>query len=346
MRKGIALLMVLGLLAAACSDNTATTTTTGPAATTTTTTASPATGPTPVVVDYSPTVSDVGGLVYLLAHPDVEVIAVSLPVTGEAGCDLGVEVTLGILSMMGQEHVPVACDPDSPPDAEPWPDAFLDGQSNLNLGLPEHQLEAGDSTGTELIIDAVSSSDRPVTIWAVAPMTNVARALSGAPGIADNISEIVIMGGAVDVAGNVFDSPAEWNLFIDAAGSAAVISSGVPITLVALDATNDVPVPDWFPAALDQAEQSEEIAYLSALVDSFGTATSGFYYMWDELAAVVVAGSVEITTEDVSVSVVVGGPNSGQTARDDAGSRVTLVTSVVSPDDFYVDFISVLAGAS
>ncbi|MEA1902212.1 MAG: nucleoside hydrolase, partial [Actinomycetota bacterium] len=186
-------------------------------------------------------------------------------------------------------------------------------------------------------------SDRPVTIWAVGPLTNVARALDREPEIAGNIEEIVIMGGAVDVPGNVFGSPAEWNVFIDAGAAAEVISSGVPITLVALDATNDVPVPGWFPVALDQAEQSGEIVYLSKLVNSFGTATSGAYHMWDELAAAVVAEAVKVTTEAVSLMVVVGGSDNGQTARDEAGSPVTLVTGVVSPDAFYGEFISTLA---
>jgi catechol 2,3-dioxygenase-like lactoylglutathione lyase family enzyme len=49
-------------------------------------------GPIPVIVDYSPTVSDVGGFLYLLSHPGVEVIAVSLPETGMAGCDADASV--------------------------------------------------------------------------------------------------------------------------------------------------------------------------------------------------------------------------------------------------------------
>jgi hypothetical protein len=62
--------------------------------------------PMSVIVDYSPTVSDVGGLVYLLAHPSVDVVAVTLPGTGEAGCDLGIEVTLGILAMFNEAEIP------------------------------------------------------------------------------------------------------------------------------------------------------------------------------------------------------------------------------------------------
>jgi inosine-uridine nucleoside N-ribohydrolase len=299
-----------------------------------------------VIVDYSPTVSDVGGLMYLLAHPDVEVIAISLPVTGEAGCDLGVRVTLGILSKMGQEHVPVACDPEVPTESETWPDEFLEGATSLLSGIPKLSPEENGQTGTDLIVEAAMTSDRPVTIYAVAPLTNVARALRREPGIADNITQIVIMGGAVDVAGNVFDSPAEWNIFIDAGAAADVISSGVPITLVALDATNDVPVPGWYPIALGRAEQSDQIVYLSRLVDSSPAVMSGFFYLWDELAAAVAAHAVEFTSEEATLSVVVGGPDSGQTARDPEGTQVAVATGVVSPEEFYAEFIGRLAGAA
>lgn len=113
MRKRFSVLLTLALLAAACSEDTAVKTTVDepPGSVPEVATTTSAVGPKLVIVDYSPTVSDVAGFLYLLAHPDVEVIAVSLPVTGEAGCELGLQVTLGVLAMMEKNDVPVACDP-------------------------------------------------------------------------------------------------------------------------------------------------------------------------------------------------------------------------------------------
>jgi inosine-uridine nucleoside N-ribohydrolase len=298
-----------------------------------------------VIVDYSPTVSDVGGLMYLLSHPDVEVIAISLPATGEAGCDLGIEVTNGILAMLDQEEIPVACDPEFPDGANTWPEDFLRGHENLSSGLPTSTAAPHEETGSELIIEMVLASGRPVTIYAVGPLTNVARALMTSPDIADNLERIVIMGGAVDVPGNTFDGIAEWNIYIDPAAAATVISSGVPITLVPLDATNDVPVPEGYPTTLGRAEQSDQIAYLGRLVDLFPAVTSGFYQFWDELAAAVVTGDVGIETDDVDLSVIIDGSNTGQTARDASGTRVVIATGVINPEAFYEEFITRLAGA-
>ena len=111
-RDFLVVVSALSVVVSACASSSEDTTTPGVVVSAISTTVTvDLSEPTPVIVDYSPTVSDVGGLMYLLAHPDVEVIAISLPVTGEAGCDLGFEVTLGILAMFGQEAIPVACDP-------------------------------------------------------------------------------------------------------------------------------------------------------------------------------------------------------------------------------------------
>jgi len=60
----------------------------------------------------------------------------TLPATGEAGCELGAEVTLGILALLDQEHIPVACGEEIPDDAHEWPALFLSAQENLRFSLP------------------------------------------------------------------------------------------------------------------------------------------------------------------------------------------------------------------
>ena len=301
-------------------------------------------GPTPVIVDYSPTVSDVGGLMYLLAHPDVEVIAISLPVTGEAGCDLGFEVTLGILAMFDQEEIPVACDPETPGHARSWPPAFLEGHENLSFGLPVSTITVSDEPASDLIARTAMKAGRPVVIYAVAPLTNVARAFDDHPDLADSVERIVIMGGAVEVPGNVEGTNAEWNLWIDVPAAAAVISSGVAVTLVPLDATNFVPIPVWYRRALSEAKQTDAIVYLDRMVRLFPAVTSGFFYMWDELAASVAAGETYTTTKEMSLIVVEGGPDDGNTVSSE-GNRVTVAISVDDPDVFYANFLSTLAGS-
>ena len=336
-------LLVSMALGACTAEVTSESTTTTPPATSTS--SEPVQGPTQVIVDYSPTVSDVGGLLYLLSHPDFEVAAISLPVTGEAGCELGLETTFGLLAMMGRQDLPVACDPRPPERFNPWPEAFLQGQENLAFGLPASVGNTYPGTAPELIAETISSSDSPVVIWAVGPLTNVARAFEIDPGLADQVDRVVIMGGAVDVPGNVFDSASEWNFHVDADAAQDVIQSGASITLVPLDATNHVPVPAWYPLSLERVPRTDQIEYLDRMVQLFPSVTSGFYYFWDELAAMVLTGDIEVTTEAVGLTVVTDGDEAGQTLRDDSGSQVAIVNGVSDANSFYREFISLLSGS-
>ncbi len=298
--------------------------------------------PIPLILDYSPTVSDVGALMFLLSHPHVDVLAISMSETGEAGCELGTAVTLGILAMFERDDIPVACDPEVPAHANQWPAEFLAGQEALLEGLPTPISEASDEPPSDLIARVGAESDLPVVLYAAGPLTVVAKALADHPSMTEDIERIVIMGGAIDVPGNVFDSDAEWNLYIDTQASAAVIASGLPVTLVPLDATDDVPVPSGYPDMIADSPQTAAITYLGGLVSTFPAVTSGLYYLWDELAASVAVGETFSSFEETPIAVVVGGSQDGQTVRAD-GTPITIATGVEESELFYQHFLDTLA---
>ncbi len=330
------LLLVLTLAASACSS--------APVSPTPAEVESPVEARQPVIVDYSPTVSDVGALLYLLSHSGIDVLAITLPVTGEAGCELGLEVTFGILAMFERDDIPVACDPERPPRAEEWPVEFLAGHEALGLGLPASTgATADERPAYQLIADVAAASDQPVVLYAVAPLTNVARALDQHPDLADQLDRIVIMGGAVDAPGNVEGTDAEWNFWIDVPAATRVLASGARVSLVPLDATDDVPVPDTWRRDLRGAERNGPIAYLSSLVERFPAVTSGFYYLWDELAASVAASEQLAVGEALNLIIVQEpGPRYGSTVRDPSGASVLMATGVPDPSSFYDHFITIL----
>ena len=99
----------------------------------------------------------------------------------------------------------------------------------------------------KLIAETVSKSKQPVTIFISGSHTNLAEALRLEPGIAANIRDVYIMGGSVNIPGNIhsdwpeFDNKtAEWNIWVDPLAASEVFSSGLPLHLVPLDATRQV----------------------------------------------------------------------------------------------------------
>lgn len=91
------------------------------------------------------------------------------------------------------------------------------------------------------IIGRVMDSLGEVTIIALGRLTNVALALSLEPRLVQSVAEIIVMGGAVSVPGNV--SPvASANLYEDPEAASIVYSSGVPLVQVGLDVCNRVTI--------------------------------------------------------------------------------------------------------
>ena len=96
----------------------------------------------------------------------------------------------------------------------------------------------------------ISQSPGRSAIIALGPLTNIAAALERFPGLASEIGEIVVMGGAVEVEGNITPY-AEFNISEDPWAANVVFTCGAPVTLVGLDVTRRTFLrpsdgPEWF----------------------------------------------------------------------------------------------------
>ena len=88
----------------------------------------------------------------------------------------------------------------------------------------------------DLILERVERHPDELTLIAVGPLTNVARAIMRDPDRMRGLREIVIMGGAFETPGNV--SPvAEFNIHADPHAAQIVCDSGIPLVFVPLDVT-------------------------------------------------------------------------------------------------------------
>jgi inosine-uridine nucleoside N-ribohydrolase len=279
-------------------------------------------GRTQVIFDYSPTLSDVTTLMYLTQHPDVDLLAVTLAGTGESHCEEGVANTVALLELVGQPEVPVACGRTTPiGPGNSWPPEWRERSDalvglDLTTGTPELSLDAAD-----LIADIAAESSGPVTILAVGPLTNLAVALEEHDDLAENVSVIYTMGGALDVAGNAPNQSAEWNYFIDPTAVEAVLESAIPVTVVPLDATNYVPVTrDWF-VKLTTHNTTPAATVVHDLLAATPAWDLGFDF-WDELTAAAMLDPTLVTYEDRNVSVVTAGEAAGSIENDSDGASV------------------------
>jgi pyrimidine-specific ribonucleoside hydrolase len=291
-----------------------------------------------VVIDTDMAPDDWLAILYLLDRPEVTVRAITVTGAGEAHCEPGVRHALDLVAMAGQPDIPVACGRDTPMSGtHAFPDEWRDSvDSLLGLSLPGNPNEPAPGTAVELLDTTLRSSVDRVTLLALGPLTNVAEALQMSPELADKIEATYVMGGAVDVDGNVGVSGvgienqfAEWNIYVDPAAAKAVLEAGVRITLVPLDATNDVPVSPEFADRLAADSGTPEAKFASDLLtERRDSIAAGFYYFWDPLAAAVLVDESLSSFESTSLTVVAEeGPESGRVIRSAAGPSSRFATS-------------------
>jgi pyrimidine-specific ribonucleoside hydrolase len=278
----------------------------------------------PVVVDTDLSSDDVIALLYLLRSPRVDVRAVAVAGTGLVHCPRGARNAAQLLALAGRREVPVACGSELPSQGfnalpEDWRSA---ADALFGLKLPPVRAQAGGDAVALLRREAPGA-----TVLELAPMTNLAAALHAEPDLAGKIDSVVAMGGAVSVPGNVDGQPAaEANAWVDPAALRAVLRSGVPLTLVPLDATNDVPVTAFVGEALRRYHYATpEATAVWDLVAATRMADGGTYF-WDPLAAEAVVDPDVLRTERLRLDVVTAGTDAGRTTAGDTGTPTTVAT--------------------
>lgn len=194
--------------------------------------------PVRIVLDTDPGIDDALAILLAVASPEVELAAVT--VTG-GNCPLaqGVRNALAVLDML-RSDVPVVPGVALPLIRPPLTAEETHGDTGLgNAHLPEPTTPASADHAVDLLVREIMSADVPVTLVAVAPLTNVALAIRREPRIVERVREVIMMGGALDVPGNTTPL-AEFNVYVDPHAAHIVLHSGLPITLIPWDITSKV----------------------------------------------------------------------------------------------------------
>jgi len=305
----------------------------------------------PVIFDTDMAHEDMFAALFLLSHPNVDVRAITVSGTGEAHCGPGVSNALGLVALSGHENIPVACGRETPLAGDhvfpaEWRQA---ADEAYGVEIPAGG-DASDLSASDLIIDLLQKSNEAMTIVAVGPLTNIADALQKAPEINAKIKEIYIMGGAIESKGNVGNSGvniqneyAEWNIYIDPVAANIVFKSGVPIVLIPLDATEDVPVTRNFYKALDKNRNTPmaKLVY-EMLTANLDFVDSGGFQFWDSLTSSTFTDQSIVKFKELNLSVLEEeGPESGRAKQDTNGAKIKVAVSA-EQNKFEQLFLTVL----
>lgn len=191
-----------------------------------------------VILDVDPGIDDAMAMCLALFHPQLEVVAVTA-VSGNVNAAQATRNVQAILAELDPPRLP-RVGAASPPDHDSAVDGrYLYGANGLG-GVELRFAELVHARPSEKVIcDEVRAAPEDITIIALGPLTNIARAFQRDPEIASMVGRLVIMGGAVAGPGNITPA-AEFNIYCDPIAARSVFRSRTTKTLVPLDVTNRV----------------------------------------------------------------------------------------------------------
>ncbi len=299
------------------------------------------TGKRPVLLDTDMSIDGVIGLLYLLKAKEVDLRAITT-VHGMSAVSTAARNARRVLELTGNGKIPVAAGSAKPLQGEREFPAHLRALSDAMGGapLPLPKSAASPLSAPDLIVKELSQEGEPVTIVAMGPLTNIAKALAKNPLIAKRIKEVVAMGGAINVEGNVYkmlvgmkNTDAEWNVYLDPEALQQVLAAKVPVRLIPLDATRTAPVTEAFVDRVRKAPRDETSNLLLALLDSVSPQIAdGVFYFWDVIAAVAVAKPEVIGNHEARIEVVTEeGLHYGQTRAVESGGHAVRVGEEIDP---------------
>lgn len=276
----------------------------------------------PVIIDTDCGVDDMMAIAYLLAQPDVKIEAITIG-NGLAHVNPGAANVIRLLELAGKGNVPVYLGRSTPlQGSAEFPKAWRDTSDAMpDLKLPAAIGRPQTQTAAEFWKKRLKDTKRPVIVLALGPLTNLAEGLEGSKNAAKVIQNLVIMGGAVRVQGNLGDGgffktdniTAEWNFYIDPLAAERVINAGLPIRLVPLDATSRVPIGPEFLKELEQLKKNKlGDAVLQMLLSEKDLVMQGIYQAWDPLAAVALIDPKVLISENLTIRIKRDKPEEGR----------------------------------
>ena len=193
----------------------------------------------------------------------------------------------------------------------------INGLGNIEIseprGLP-HEL-----SGAQAIVELARQHPKDLSIVAVGRMTNLAQALELCPELPELVHEVAVMGGAFGFnghSGNV-TPVAEANIAGDAMAADIVFTSGMPITIVGLDVTQETVVDLQFFDDLmhDAGDAGKFIHEISRFYLDFHEQLHGKLEcpVHDASAVAYLLAPHNYVTQEGFVRVVTEGSNKGQT---------------------------------
>ncbi|MBA0601475.1 probable uridine nucleosidase 2 isoform X1 [Gossypium raimondii] len=205
--------------------------------------------PKKIIIDTDPGIDDAMAIFVALRSPEVEVIGLTT-IYGNVYTTLATRNALHLLEVADRTDIPVAegshvtitfC---TQKGTKLRIADFVHGADGLgNQNFPPPEGKPIDMSATDFLVEQANLYPGKVTVVALGPLTNIALAIQQDSSFVKNIGQIVLLGGAFAVNGNV-NPAAEANIFGDPDAADIVFTSGADVLAVGINVTHQVILTD------------------------------------------------------------------------------------------------------
>ena len=188
------------------------------------------------IIDTDPGVDDAHAILLALAHPDVQVEAITT-VNGNVDIHCTTANALKILDI-AEKDIPVYRGCEFPLINRLEDASYVHGVDGLgDCDLPASKKQLQSEHAVQALVRMASENPSEFTLVAMGPLTNLAVAISIDPELPAKFKQLIIMGGAVYGKGNVKTLTAEFNIYTDPEAAQMVFSRWPMFTLLPWETT-------------------------------------------------------------------------------------------------------------
>ncbi|MCZ6816227.1 MAG: nucleoside hydrolase [Planctomycetota bacterium] len=290
---------------------------------------------TPLLIDTDMGIDDAAAVCLALANEAVDVRAI-VGVGGNVDLEQAVTNIDRLLTALNPPAMPVIGR-----GMDQVAEGLVDRRSVLGKdGFGEVDLAASGLPVVgfrEAYREAIESAGGELTVLAIGPLTNVATILRESPELARSIRRIYVMGGAVLGKGNIA-GVAEFNFHRDPVAAAAVLASGLNITVSPLEVTSHVSLDESNVAHLAASgyRTGEVLARLLAFpIEHDAGPQRGKFQLHDAVAAAGVLWPSLFMRTRMRLEITTEGEHAGRSKPalgGDPNTQIDLLTAVNAGD--------------
>lgn len=192
-----------------------------------------------IILDLDTGIDDALAIAYALGEEKAEILAIT-SVFGNIDVRQASMNAAYTLQLLQHQHIPVYKGVEHSLDTTYYEQKkgskICHGENGYGNLEVEHTSFCEDMSAVDFLIEAANTYKSELTIVATGPLGNIAAAIQKDKKAMTQIKQLVIMGGAFGVRGNI-SAVAEANFAHDAQAADIVLRSGIPVIMIGLDVT-------------------------------------------------------------------------------------------------------------